>query len=138
MGRRARYADCELTRKIISRYGNIVRFCRHSGLSYSTIKRMLVGGENFHSFTIMIVADCLGESFDYVADQVGMSKSKLRREIFKRGYSMEEFAYKTELRTDTLNRICDMCAKPHTNTIWKIAKGLGMTFEEVESMCLHD
>lgn len=138
MAKRARYVENELTRKIISRYGNVVRFCRHSGLSYSTIKRVLIGQKNFHSFTVMIIADCLGEPFDYVADQVGMDKSKLRREIFKRGYSMEEFAYKTELRTDTLNRICDLCAKPHTKTIWKIAIALEMTFEEVESMCLHD
>ena len=122
---------------IVNKFKNISRFCKKSGVSHATMYSVLspqfrgsVRGD-----TVSTIADTLEVPFDQIANALNYDRSRLKREIYKQGYSVHTFADEIGMKEDALHHICNMTTKPQTKTITKIAKALHKEFWEIERMC---
>ena len=122
---------------IVNRFGNISKFCKKSGITHSTMYAVLRSQFNgsVRGDTVSTIADTLQVPFDQVANVLNYDRSRLKREIYKQGYSVHTLAEDIGIKEDTLHRICNKETKPQTKTITKIAKGLHKEFWEIERMC---
>lgn len=133
---RKKYVDNELTRKIFEQYGSLKGYARLSGISPETVRNCIFLGNRVpNGLTTLAIAESVDLPFDVVADCVGFEKNQLVREIYKRGYTINDFAYEVKLRAETVYGVCFNERSRHlSRTIVRIAKGLGLQYDDVIKM----
>ena len=130
------YLDNEVTRRIFEKYGSLKAYTRLSGISSETVRQCIFLGNRVpNGLTTLAIAKSLDLPFDVVADCVGFEKNQLVREIYKRGFTINDFAYEVKLRAETVYGVCFNERSRHlSKTIVRIAKGLGLQYDDVIKM----
>ena len=59
----------------------------------------------------------------------------LKREIYKKGFTIESFADYIGINRATIFNMCKKICRTRGETIYLISEGLGMPYERVEQLC---
>ena len=116
----------------IEKYGSLYKFCEAIGLNKSSFYR------NYNCSRgdrIYAIAKGLNMDFDDVCDMCNPNLHPLQREIFKRGYTINEFCAYSGLSPNLIRSICLKKNKHFNSTYSVLSDALGLPIDEVIRIC---
>ena len=122
----------EIVELAIAKYGSLYKFCNAIGLNKSSFYR------NYNCSRgdrIYAIAKGLNMDFDEVCDMCNPNLHPLQREIFKRGYTMQEFCARSGLSKSVIRSICLKQNKHFNSTYTVLSDALGIPIDEVIRIC---
>lgn len=116
----------------LEKYGTLFNFCNTVGLNQGYFR------SNYKSSRgdrIYAIAKGLNMDFDEVCNICNPNMHPLQREIFKRGYTINEFCAYSGLSPNLIRSICLKQNKHFNSTYSVLSDALGLPIDEVIRLC---